>query len=283
MVTVLLTINFLLMILLPILLGRWIVARRRVGWGLFGIGAVTFVLSQVGHLPFNWLILRELGWFSATNLPLYALFLGLSAGTFEGVARYLTFRFWARDARSWGQGLMVGAGHGGIEAILLGALGMINFVILLGLKNGRFQGIMAALPAEQLPLLDQQIEATFGIPAWLALFGALERVFALLLHLAASLLVMQVFVRGQHRWLLAAIGWHALIDGVLVYIFALFGAVWAEVVLGGMSLISLAIIFWLRAPEPTAVPLEPLPELKPLQPASRISTSEVLERSKYSG
>ncbi len=282
MTVALLALNFLLMILMPILLGRWIAVRRRVGWGLFGIGAVAFILSQVGHLPFNWLILQQLGWFSPENLPLYALFLGLSAGTFEGVARYLTFRFWAKDARSWGQGLMVGAGHGGIEAIVLGALGLINFVVLLGLKNGQFQGIMAAIPADQLPLLEQQIEGMFGIPMWLALFGALERVFALLLHLAASLLVMQVFVRGQRRWLLAAIGWHALIDGVLVYVFALWGAVWAEVVLGGMSLVSLAIIFLLRAPEPTAVPIEPLPELQPLNLTSLPSSKEMLERSKYS-
>lgn len=282
MTVALLALNFLLMILLPILLGRWIVVRRRVGWGLFGIGAVAFILSQVGHLPFNWLILQQLGWFPPENLPLYALFLGLSAGTFEGVARYLTFRFWAKDARSWGQGLMVGAGHGGIEAILVGGLGMINFVILLGLKNGQFQGIRAAIPADQLPLLEQQIEGMLGIPMWMALFGALERVFALLLHLAASLLVMQVFVRGQRRWLLAAIGWHALIDGVLVYVFALWGAVWAEVVLGGMSLVSLAIIFLLRAPEPTAVPIEPLPELQPLNLTSLPSSKEMLERSKYS-
>lgn len=282
MIATLLALNFLLMIVLPILLGRWIVARRQVRWGLFGIGAAAFILSQVGHLPFNWLILQQFGWFSPQNLPLYALFLGLSAGTFEGVARFLTFRFWAKDARSWGRGLMVGAGHGGIEAIVLGALGLINFVVLLGLKNGRFQGIMAAIPADQLPLLAQQIEGMFGIPPWMALFGALERVFALLLHLAASLLVMQVFVRRQYRWLLAGIGWHAAIDGVLVYVFTLHGAVWAEVVLGGMSLISLAIIFLLRGPEPTAVPLEPLPELQPLSLMPPPSSQEMLERSKYS-
>lgn len=282
MIVALLALNFLLMVLMPILLGRWIAARRQVRWGLFGIGAVAFILSQVGHLPFNWLILQQLEWFSPANLPLYALFLGLSAGTFEGFARYLTFRFWATDARSWGQGLMVGAGHGGIEAILLGALGMINFVVLLGLKNGQFQGIMASIPAEQLPLLDQQIEALFGVPAWMALFGALERVFALLLHLSASLLVMQVFVRGQLRWLLAGIGWHALIDGTLVYVVVRLGPVWAEVVLGGMSLISLAIIFLLRAPEPTAVPLEPLPELQPITLSPPANSQEMLERSKYS-
>lgn len=282
MITVLLALNFLLMILMPILLGLWIAARRRVRWGLFGIGAVAFVLSQVGHLPFNWLVLQQFGWFSPENLPLYALFLGLSAGTFEGFARYLAFRFWATDARSWGKGLMVGAGHGGIEAILLGGIGLINFVILLGLKNGQFQGVMASIPADQLPLLDQQIDAMFGVPLWMALFGALERVFALLLHLAASLLVMQLFVRGQWRWLLAGIGWHALIDGTLVYVVVRLGPVWAEVVLGGLSMLSLAIIFLLRAPEPTAVPLEPLPELRPVTLAEPANSKEMLERSKYS-
>ncbi|MCA9954150.1 MAG: YhfC family intramembrane metalloprotease [Anaerolineales bacterium] len=282
MTIALLALNFLLMILMPILLGRWIAAQRQVRWGLFGIGAVAFILSQVGHLPFNWLVLQQFGWFSPENLLLYALFLGLSAGTFEGFARYLAFRFWATDARSWGKGLMVGAGHGGIEAILLGGIGLINFVILLGLKNGQFQGIMASIPADQLPLLDQQIDAMFGVPLWMALFGALERAFALLLHLAASLLVMQVFVRGQWCWLLAGIGWHALIDGTLVYVVVRLGPVWAEGVLGGLSVLSLAIIFLLHAPEPTAVPLEPLPELKPVTLAAPPNNKEMLERSKYS-
>ncbi len=280
MVPVLLAINFLLMIILPILLGRWIAARRQVGWGLFGMGAVTFILSQVGHLPFNWLVLRSATWINPENLIVYALFLGLSAGAFESVGRYLTYRFWAKEARSWGQGLMLGAGHGGIEAILLGALGLLNFVILLGLKNGAFQGILASVPDDQLYLVDLQIEALFGVAPGMAVLGAVERVFALLLHLSASLLVMQVFVRGQLRWLWAAIAWHALIDGVLVYVVVLWGAVTAELVLGGMSLVSVGIIFWLRTPEPTAVPQEPLPELQPLAPME--ISADSLTRSKYS-
>jgi uncharacterized membrane protein YhfC len=280
MVPVLLAINFLLMMILPILLGRWIAAKRRVGWGLFGMGAVTFVLSQVGHFPFNSVVLPQAAWVNPENLPVYALFLGLSAGAFEGVARYLTYRFWAKEARSWGQGLMLGAGHGGIEAILLGVIGLLNFVILLGLKNGLFQGILASVPDDQLYLVDIQIEALFGVAPGMALLGAVERVFALLLHLSASLLVMQVFVRGQLRWLWAAIAWHALIDGVLVYVVVLWGAVTAELVLAGMSLVSVGIIFWLRTPEPTAVPQEPLPELQPLAPME--TSVDSLRRSKYS-
>ena len=280
MVTVLLGINFLLMIVLPILMGRWIVVRRPVRWGLFGIGAVTFILSQVGHLPFNWLILQRLEWVGSGNLVLFSVFLGLSAGTFESVARYLAFRFWAKDARSWGQGLAVGAGHGGVEAILLGVIGVLNFTILLGLKNGYFQGILASVPEDQLFLVDEQINALFGVPASMALLGAVERVFALLLHLSASLLVMQVFVRRQLRWLGAAILWHAIFDGGAVYIVSIWGAIPAEIALGLLSFASLGIIFWLRSPEPAAEQLEPLPELNPLAPLE--TSTETLDRSKYS-
>ncbi|MAT98293.1 MAG: hypothetical protein CL608_14205 [Anaerolineaceae bacterium] len=280
MITALLTLNFLLMILLPIVLARKIAQSHRVGWGLFGIGAATFILSQVGHLPFNWLILQQSGWFDNSSLFTLSIFLGLSAGTFEGVARYLTFRFWAKGARSWRQGLMVGMGHGGIEAMLVGVLGAINFVILLGLREGQFQGILATVPVDQLTLVDQQIEALFTVPAPQAVYGAVERIFAIMLHLSASLLVLQAFTRRQLRWLAAGILWHAFIDGALVYVFRTWGIVWSEFVLGILSCASVGIIFWLRVPEPVEAKPPPLPELRPL---TRVKVSgDSLERSKYS-
>ncbi|GJM40133.1 MAG: putative membrane protein YhfC [Ardenticatenaceae bacterium] len=280
MIPLLLLINFLLMIVMPILLGSWLSRRLNASWGLFAIGGVTFILSQVGHLPFNWLILQRLAWVDANNLILYAAFLGLSAGSFEGIARYLTLRFWAKKGRTWGSGMMVGAGHGGIEAMLVGIIGLINFTILLGLGEGYFLGILASVPEDQLFLVDQQIEAMFGLPPAEALLGALERFFAILLHLSATLLVMQVFVRNQLRWLGAAILWHSLIDGVLVYVVVTQGVIMAETVLGVMSGISLVIIFWLRQPEPVEPELVPLPALEPL---SRIEISkDFLDQSKYS-
>ena len=281
MVIVLLSFNFLLMILMPILMGRWIRRRRGAGWGLFGIGAVTFVLSQVGHIPFNWLILQKLEWITGENLIVLTLFLGISSGAFEEVARYLAYRFWAREARSWGRGLMLGAGHGGIEAIFLGVIGLLNLTVLLGLDNGYFQGLLASVPEDQLYLVDNQISALFDVPPMLALLGAVERLFALLLHLSASLLVMQVFVRKQLRWLGASIGWHAVFNGVAVYVATVWGAVPAELALGLLSLVSLGLIFWLRTPEPIIEPPEPLPELQPLAPLAQ--SYESLDRSKYTG
>jgi uncharacterized membrane protein YhfC len=280
MITALLTLNFLLMIILPIVLARKIAVPHQVGWGLFGIGAVTFILSQVGHLPFNWLILQQSGWFDGSSLITLSIFLGLSAGTFEGLARYLTFRFWAKDARSWRQGLMVGIGHGGIEAMLVGVLGAINFVILLGLRQGYFAGILASVPSDQLPLLDQQIEVLFNVPVPQAVYGAVERVFAIMLHLSASLLVLQALTRRQLRWLAAGILWHAFIDGSLVYVFRTWGIVWSELVLGLLSFVSVGIIFALRTPEPIEAEPPPLPELRPLTPIN--VSSDSLERSKYS-
>lgn len=280
MITGLLALNFLLMIVLPILLARKIAVPSRVGWGLFGIGATTFILSQVGHLPFNWFVLQQSGWFADSSLLTLSVFLGLSAGTFEGVARYLTFRFWAKGARSWRQGLMVGIGHGGIEAILVGVLGLINFVILLGLNGGYFQGILASVSADELGLVEQQIEALFNIAAPQAVYGAVERVFAIMLHLSASLLVLQVLTRRQWRWLAAGILWHAFIDGTLFYVFQTWGIVWSEFVLGILSFVSVAIIFALRTPELVEEVAPPLPELRPLTPLD--VSGDSLERSKYS-
>ncbi|WP_420631233.1 YhfC family intramembrane metalloprotease [Candidatus Leptofilum sp.] len=281
MIPLLLLINFLLMIGIPIWLGIWLSRKLKASWQLFAIGGAAFVLAQVGHLPFNWLILQQLEWVTADNLLLYVTFLGLSAGTFEGVMRYISFRFWAKKARSWGSGMMVGAGHGGVEAMILGVLGLINFIVLFGLREGYFAGILASVPEDQLYLVDEQIEALFGVPPAIAVFGALERFFAILLHLSASLLVMQVFVRKQLRWLGAGILWHALIDGVLVYVVITQGVIMAETVLGVMSGVSLVIIFWLRRPEPVEPVLGPLPALEPLR--SIEMSQDSLDQSKYSG
>ncbi|VAW43302.1 hypothetical protein MNBD_CHLOROFLEXI01-3560 [hydrothermal vent metagenome] len=280
MVVVLLGLNFLLMLILPALLGRLVSSWRQVGWRLFGIGAATFILSQIAHIPFNWLILQRLEWIDLENLVFLALFLGLSAGMFEETARYLVYRYWAKDARSWGKGLMLGVGHGGIEAILIGVSGLINFTVLLGLKNGQFAGILASVPEDQLYLVDEQINTLFNVPISMALLGATERIFALMFHLSASLLVMQVFVRQQVRWLGAAIVWHTLINAFAVYSISVWGAVPTEIGLGLFGFVSVGLIFWLHKPEPVAPILEPLAALRPLQPL--IASAESLSRSRYS-
>jgi uncharacterized membrane protein YhfC len=283
MIYLVFALNFLLMIVMPIILARFIAARRSVSWSLFGIGAVTFVVSQIGHIPFNWLILQR--WEVVptdtavlSSLIIFALFLGLSAGVFEEGARYLTYRFWAKEARTWGKGLMLGAGHGGIEAILLGLSGIINIGALALIQRGMF---LDGIPPEQMPLVEQQITAVFSTPLPAILLGAVERLFALCAHLAMSLLVMQVFVRGQIRWLLASILWHTLLNATAVIAITTWNAYVTEAIIGVFALLSVAIIFWLRTPEPVEPELEPLPEMKPLQSQKIEASADQLERSKF--
>ena len=283
MIYLVFALNFLLMLALPLVLGRLVAHWRRAGWVYFGVGAVTFVVSQVLHIPFNWLVLQKWQLVPTdtavlSNLIILAIFAGLSAGVFEEVARYVTFRYWAKGARSWGKGLMLGVGHGGIEAILLALLGILGVGQLALIDQGWFA---AAISAEQRPLIEAIITQTFSSPWYLILLGAVERLFALCAHLAMSLLVMQVFVRGQWRWLWVAVLWHALLDATAVLTVTKWGAVAAEGAIGILALFSVGIIFWLRTPEPVEPEVEPLPELKPLAEIGLKETADMLERSKF--
>ncbi len=270
--------NYLLMIAMPILLARIIKARRAVSWGLFGVGALSFVLSQVGHIPFNWLILKRFAWVPVDNIVAVAIFAGLSAGVFEEGMRYLAYRFFAPDARTWGKGLMVGAGHGGIEAILLGVLGGWTVIQLALIQNGYF---LDQIPLDTMPAVQAQITAVFTAAWYDALLGAVERFFALCIQLSLSLLVMQQFVRGQRKWLIIAILWHAFVDALAVYSISNWGVYVTEALVAGTAVISLGIIFWLKTPEPVEVEPEPLPPVGPAAPLEMEIGTDTLENSRY--
>jgi uncharacterized membrane protein YhfC len=283
MIPFLLFLNFALMIVLPVLVGIFIHRRWGPSWRLYFIGLATFIGSQLLHIPFNWLIINRLQLIPTdtavtSSLIILAVFLGLSAGVFEEGARYLTYRFWAKDARTWAKGMMLGAGHGGIEAILLGSLGLINFVVLLGLSQGYFTSL---IPAEQMGLVDAQIAEMFGLPWHMAVLGAVERAFAICLHLALSVMVLQVFLRRNILWLLAAILWHAAVNATAVYAASTTDPITTEILIGIYALLSLGIIYWLYEPNPAEPEIEPLPAVEPVQPVAIEPTAESLDKSKY--
>ncbi len=225
MVYILLTLNSLLMIVLPVLIGIWLVQRYRVSWKLFLVGAVGFVISQIGHIPFNQFVLNpivedilEQGETLGAIL-LAALLFGLSAGVFEEVTRYL-FYYFRKSMRGWDEGLMFGDGWGGAEAILLGLLAATTVINVYVYQSGLIEAFVPpeqmASSGEAIAAAAQEIEALVNSPPWLFLLGAVERLFALILHMSLSILVLQAFLRRNIIWLFVAIGWHALIDAIAV-------------------------------------------------------------------
>jgi len=280
-------INGLLMILVPVALGIFLGRRFHLGWRLWWIGAATFILSQIGHIPFNifvgYLFSKGIlpsptgGW----QLPFQAIYLGLSAGMWEECSRYAAYRWWAKDARSWGKGLMLGAGHGGIESIILGGIVLYTFFYMLALLGSDLSQVV---PPAQLSLAQQQVHAYWSSPWFATLLGALERCIAITFHLAASILVLQVFLRGHIRWLWLAVFLHATVDAVAVISAKTLGPYATEGILAAFAVVNLLIIFGLRTPEPEPEPeklgLSPLLQNSPLLPELP-ETPDNLDQTRY--
>jgi uncharacterized membrane protein YhfC len=291
--------NAILMIVVPIGLGVYLMRRFHLGWGLFLVGMLTFIVSQLGHIPFNSVMSRvwerSLDPFPPTggmDLAVYALFLGLSAGLWEEWARYAAYRFVAKDARTWGQALLMGAGHGGVEAIILGGLVGLGTLNMLITRN---MDLTAILPAEQVEGARQMAQQYWSVAWPYTLLPALERIFALTGHLAFSVLVLQAFLRRQVRWVWLAVGWHALWDAVAVFAAASLNvyaqpytpnSYLVEGINGLLALANVAIIVKLRRPD-----IEPKEEVRPLPPLPKVksgadipeveATAEKIKQTRY--
>lgn len=253
MTTITAFVNPLLMIAMPLRLGVFFVKRLKAEWRLFGLGMLTFVVSQVLHIPFNaWVLSRVLERWQlepapgSAQLALMAVLLGLSAGVFEEGARCLAYRLWLREDRGWRDGLMFGAGHGGIEAILLGLLAFYSFLQLTALRNADLAQI---LKAGQIESVRSILQTYWSLPYYQHLIPALERAAAICMHLSLSLLVLQAFTRRNRLWFALAVLWHAVVDAVAVFAVSTWGVYVAEglVVIGG--LLSVGIVLALRWPE----------------------------------
>ncbi|MFN8426958.1 MAG: YhfC family glutamic-type intramembrane protease [Anaerolineales bacterium] len=128
MLTAAYIVSFTGMILLPIIL--WIIFTRKysLSWKLVLAGGLTFIASQILHIP---LVVGLNKFLQNSSLLVTAIILGLLAGIFEETARYILFKFILKKSRSWKEGVLVGLGHGGTEAILIGisvALTLVNMI-----------------------------------------------------------------------------------------------------------------------------------------------------------
>lgn len=268
MLSVAYIVNFLGMIVLPILLGFFLTRRFKLSWKLILAGALTFIVSQVLHIP---LVLWMTAAFKDGTLPAIpsawaltfnAVVLGLLAGIFEETARYILYKFVLKRTSTWEQGVVVGAGHGGVEALLLGVAAALAFVNMLIYQNMDLSTV-PGIPVEQVELAKQQVAAYWSAPVYMAFMGMIERVFAICLHLSLSVMVLYSIVAKKPFWFWAALLWHALVDAAAVFLIQKISVVGLEAVVAVMALFSLGIMFYLRGKFP--VPVVPLsePEVAP--------------------
>lgn len=183
----------------------FILARAGGSWKDFLVGAVTFIVfALVLERIFHSLILQSgAGAAIQENIWIYGLYGGLAAGVFEETGRFLAFRTVLRSRTARVTSLAYGIGHGGGEAFLTAGLTMASNLILgLTYSHG------GSIPAEIVPA----VESLLAIPATMFLWSGFERLAAMALHMALSILVF-ASVHTDRRWLYpAAILIHAAVD-----------------------------------------------------------------------
>ena len=275
MIIVTSSISILGMIVLPILLGFWLTRKFKLSWKLFFAGAATFIVSQILHIPFLYgmtelfkngmLPSPAASWSTAFN----AVFLGLAAGVFEETSRWVLYKFILKKARTWNEGVLVGAGHGGVEAFLLGVMGVFTLINMIVLRNVDMS--VMGIPADQLELARQQVNEFWASPAYVGLLGFFERVFAITLHIALSVMVLYGIAYKKPLWFWLAVLWHSIVDAVAVYTLPLVGALGVEGIIAVMALVSLAILFGLKKKFVTQNP----PEVQDDVQAGEVSSSSV--------
>jgi uncharacterized membrane protein YhfC len=243
------SLSVLIMLVVPIVLVLYLTRRFNLSWKLALAGALTFIASQVLHIPvvYGLTALFTNGVFSipaAWSTVFNAIVLGLLAGIFEETARWILFKFSLKNARTWAEGVLVGAGHGGVESFLLGLLAILTIVNMVVMKNADLAAL--GIPAEQIELIRQQVDAFWASPFYVGFLGGLERIFAICLHLSLSVMVLYSVAYRKPVWFWLALLWHAIVDAVAVYFLPIVGAVAVEGIISIMAIVSLTILFTLR-------------------------------------
>ncbi|MBL8604705.1 MAG: YhfC family intramembrane metalloprotease [Myxococcales bacterium] len=210
------------LMVLPIFVTARVRARLKFSRSLVALGAASFVLSQVVHVP----LLVKLQPGLLRPFWLAAAVLGLLAGLCEELTRYLALR--ALKKTDVADGVGFGLGHGGVEAFLLGLVIFLALVFRLPVASPTLSSV--ALQAQ--------------LPGWVpqAVLPVAERAMVLTLHVAFTLLVQQSVRARRLRWLALAVLAHGLVDAAVLYLFVNVGPLSAEAALGLATLTAVPII-----------------------------------------
>lgn len=168
-------------------LGGFIYAVFKKRYIPFVLGVLAFIVSQVliriPLLDYLQAHSSSYAMFSVTNPLLFVTIIGLSAGVFEEVARFIMMYYFMK-LRDWQSGFLFGLGHGGIEAVL-------------------FVGIGA------LALLFSPTVSAYGTDF---VIGGVERLFAMILHIGLSIIVLRGVVEKRFIYVVIAILIHGFVD-----------------------------------------------------------------------
>lgn len=181
-------------VVVPILMLIYYFFNKRKELKPFIVGVLVFFISQIlFRLPLLYFVLPNQIWYMklSVNPYLYSIFLGLTAGIFEEVGRYIGFKYFLKNNQKYEDGLAFGFGHWGVEALLIVG---INAIVLL---------------------FNTSLAQTTGLNTLNSYLMGIERILALSLHVGFTMIVLYGIRLNKIKYLFIAIILHGMVDAGL--------------------------------------------------------------------
>ncbi|MCR5441456.1 MAG: YhfC family intramembrane metalloprotease [Lachnospiraceae bacterium] len=156
---------------------------------------------------------------------LWAFLVGFFPGLFEETGRFVAFKTILKKRKNRETSISYGLGHGGFEVLFILSLNYLNYIIYaIMINSGTFGTIIEQLEA----VAPDQVGAYLELPAQMAAYSAFtifltiwERIFAVLFHTGASIMVFYACKDKKKFWLYPlAILVHTAMDGMLGLVMA---------------------------------------------------------------
>ena len=151
----------------------------------------------------------------------YIIIGALLAGLFEETGRLVAFKYLLKNNTDRQTAISSGIGHGGFEVMFtMGVGGFLYLVYSIFIQAGLYDqlvGAMASSNPEQAAMLNT-LPATLASTSFLTLaYSVLERVSAVFIHIACSILVFKAVRCKGNMWLYSlAIVLHTVVDMIAV-------------------------------------------------------------------
>lgn len=236
MLTTMLITQLVLLFVTPIALGFWLNRRLGLPWMLFLGGALAFVIS----------------WIVTSFLPLPAELGLLIAAVAQMGSLYLIYRFMLNTVNTEREALMVGAGQGGIELIILVAFLMLpTFTQMQSLRDASDATLIDLIarsddvPKEEvqpsrIDELRENIDDYWSTPWYAPPVQTVTSLAILPIQMALAIIVLSALIQNNLRHLVGAMALYFLARTLPIFA-SLVGGVVAWLLL---SLIFAGIAIW---------------------------------------
>lgn len=205
-------------IVLPIALCIFVRCKTKAKISSFFYGcAVFFVFALILEQILHTIVFMVFGTGITENILLYGLYGGVAAALFEETGRFVAMKFLMKKQLTRENGLMYGVGHGGLEAILIVGLAYIsNIVTAFMINSNQMEAALSPLSESQRESTIQSLSALWTTSSDQFFAAGIERISAIILQIALSILVYKAVKSGQKKFWALAMGVHFLVDFIAV-------------------------------------------------------------------